>query len=117
MTVYVVQNQHQWDPRQRAFVPKFDYSQSAEFGDLVFLLSPEADIYRPDSLVSDLREGLGRYRSDEDYLILTGNPIMTGLAVTIAAQNDGAVSILQWSGRMNRYTPIHAKKLFTSRKV
>lgn len=112
--VFVVQNQHRWDRDKAKFVPKFDLTPAQVFGDLVFLLSPTAAPFRPEPVVSELREKLRDF-GPEDTLLLVGNPVLIGLAVAVAADyNDGSVSVLQWSGKDQRYLKVTIDRLFTS---
>ena len=112
--VFVVQNQHRWNRDLTRFEPKYDLTPAEEFGELVHLLSPTAAPFRPEPIVSELQEKLAGYQ-DGDYLLLVGNPCLIGFAVAIAADyNDGKVSLLQWSGKDQRYVAVTTEKLFTS---
>ena len=109
--VYVVQNQHRWDRDKQRFEPKFDLTPAEEFGELVYLLSPTAAPFRPEPVIQELREKLKDYR-EGDHLLLVGNPVLIGFAVTVAADaNGGRVSLLQWSGKDQRYIAVEANKL------
>lgn len=111
--VYVVQNQHRWDRDKQRFEPKFDLTPAEEFGGLVYLLSPTAAPFRPEPIIQELREKLKDYR-EGDHLLLVGNPVLIGFAVTVAADtNGGRVSLLQWSGKDQRYIAVEAKNLIS----
>ena len=94
--VYVVQNQ----------IGK-DISQANTFGKLVILLEPGLQINGDSSDVTNkLFERLVSF-SDEDYLLLIGDPVAIGLSVAIAAEiNNGQVNLLKWDRRTSRYLPI-----------
>lgn len=103
MRVFVVQNQHKWDEFEQKFVPKFDLSKAEEYGELVYLLSPRAAPFRPEPLITELHEKLSTF-SDEDSILLVGNPVLIGATTSIAAHyNGGRVNMLQWSGIEQRY--------------
>ncbi len=107
--VFVVQRQHKYDPATTNLVPKYDLSSAAQYGELVYLLSPTAGPFNTASIVTELREKLRDYTS-EDYLLLIGNPCLIGWTVALAAHcNGGAVNLLQWSGKEQRYLPIVAQ--------
>lgn len=109
MTVYVVQNQMRYDRNQGKLVPKFDLNPALEFGNLHYLLSPTAKPFEPAPIIRELHEKLSTY-SDDDYLLLIGNPMVMSWAVAVAAEyNEGYVTTLQWSGRDNRYLPVSAQ--------
>lgn len=106
--VYVIQNQHRWDPQRQQLVPKFDFSKAEEYGDLVYVLSPKASPFRPASVIPEMRETLCNMRS-EDYLLLVGNPCLIGWAVAIAAQYAGhRLRLLQWSGTEQKYIVVES---------
>ncbi|MDX9698658.1 MAG: hypothetical protein RBT55_03710 [Rhodocyclaceae bacterium] len=112
--VFVVQNQHRWNRDNQRFEPKFDLSPAEEFGELVYLLSPTAAPFRPEPVIEELRAKLADFGPD-DHLLLVGNPVLIGFAVALAAQsNGGDVSLLQWSGKDQRYINVIASGLFTS---
>ncbi len=107
--VYVVQNQMRMDERDGNLVPKFDMSSAARFGELVYLLSPTARPFTPGPIIRQLREKLGHYNGDLDFLLLIGNPCLIGFAVAIAANcGDGNVSVLQWDGKKREYVCVKA---------
>lgn len=112
--VFVVQNQHRWNRDKQRFEPKFDLTPAQEFGELVYLLSPTAAPFRPEPIIEELKEKLADFRPG-DHLLLVGNPVLIGFAVAIAADaNGGDVSLLQWSGKDQRYITVEAAGLFTS---
>ena len=109
MTVYCVQLAQRFDASLGALVPKFDVEPARVFGDIKYLLSPSAAPWTPDPIIDDLHAGLAQYK-DGDHLLLIGNPILIGWAVSIAAdKNNGRVSCLQWSGRDRRYLQVQAQ--------
>lgn len=110
MTVFAVQQQMRFDQVRKELVPRFTSINKAErWGQIVYLLSPSAHPFNPDLVLGDMHERLSDF-SDDDHLLLIGNPGLIGMATTIAAwYNNGSVKLLQWSGRHNEYTEIVAK--------
>lgn len=110
MTVYAVQQQMRFDQIKKELVPRFTSINKAErWGEIVYLLSPSAHPFNPELVLGDLHEKLSSF-SDDDHLLLIGNPGLIGMATSIAAYyNEGRVRLLQWSGRHNEYTEIEAK--------
>ena len=112
MTVYVVQNPYKWDAQKQELVKKYNLEPAEEYGDLVFLLSPTAAPFNPTPIIKELKENLTNF-TDEDYLLLIGNPVLIGLAVAIAADtNEGNAKLLQWSGKDKKYLSIQVNQLF-----
>ncbi len=110
VTVYIVQQQMRYDASKRELVPRFPSIHKAEqYGELVYLLSPSAHPFSPELVLGDLHSKLKDF-GDNDHLLLIGNPGLIGMATAIAAHyNDGAVKLLQWSGRHEEYTVIDAE--------
>jgi hypothetical protein len=75
------------------------------------LLPPGQIMLATAPTVSQLRSKLRDLRdySDEDFLLAMGDPIAIGLAVAIAANNNGGrVKMLKWDRRELRYYAIEA---------
>lgn len=110
MSVFVVQQQMKYDPTVGELVPRFpSINKASVFGDLKHILSPSAHPFNPENVLGDIHETLSGF-SDDDLLLLIGNPVLIGMCVGVAAHyNDGRVRMLQWSGRHSRYTEISAK--------
>lgn len=99
--VYIVQQGSARNPATGEKVP-FDFSPAADYGELVYLLSPTASPSNPDSICRDLHAKLSHF-TEKDFLVLTGNPALLAWACAIAGQYCPRVSLLQWVGRNKRY--------------
>ena len=80
------------------------YSSSGKF---IFLL-PEFSqiIFSPGPLVYKLRQGLKDYTFD-DYLLLTGDPAIIGVACSIVSDiTNGKYKLLKWDKQERKYYPI-----------
>ncbi len=110
MTVYAIQQQMRFDQVKKELVLRFTSINKAErWGEIVYLLSPSAHPFNPELVLGDLHEKLSGF-SDNDHLLLIGNPGLIGMATALAAYyNEGRVKLLQWSGRHSEYTEIQAK--------
>lgn len=110
MTVFVVQKQMKFDQERKELVPRFpSIDKALKWGEIEFVLSPSAHPFNPDTVLGDIHEKLSGY-SDDDHLLLIGNPSLIGMTTSIAAYyNNGTVKFLQWSGRHGEYTEIVAK--------
>ena len=81
-----------------------NYSSSGKF---IFLL-PEFSqmIFSPGPLIYKLREGLKNYTL-EDYLLLTGDPAIIGVACAIVSDmTNGKIKLLKWDKQERKYYPI-----------
>ena len=88
--------------------PKINILGAAEYGTFKFLL-PELSqmIFSPGPLIFKLRKGLKDYTS-EDYLLLTGDPAIIGVACSIVADmTSGKFNLLKWDKQERKYYPIH----------
>lgn len=113
--VFVVQQTMRLDRNTNQLVPKFDLSAAEKFGEIVYLLSPSASPFNPDTILPELHEKL-KDITPEDHLLLLGNPALIGMVCSIAADyTQGELRMLQWSGRRGDYIPVHAEGLFNDR--
>ena len=88
--------------------PKINILGAAEYGTFKFLL-PELSqmIFSPGPLIFKLRKGLKDYTT-EDYLLLTGDPAIIGVACSIVADiTAGKFNLLKWDKQERKYYPIH----------
>lgn len=107
-TVFIVQEHLRRNRNTGELEPAFDLSPAASFGSFRYLLGSSASPFNPDPIIKELHDGLKDY-TDDDYLLLTGNPILIGMACSIAADNnDGHIKMLQWSGTEKKYIPVVA---------
>ena len=87
--------------------PKINILGAAEYGTFKFLL-PELSqmIFSPGPLIFKLRKGLKDYTT-EDYLLLTGDPAIIGVACSIVANiTNGKFNLLKWDKQERNYYPI-----------
>ena len=102
-TVYVIQEL----PGTRSGNPKFNIMGAQKYGKLVTLL-PEFSqiILSPGPLIFKLRKLLKNY-SEKDYLLLTGDPAIIGVACSIAADmTGGKYNLLKWDRQEHTYYPV-----------
>ncbi len=88
--------------------PKINILGANEYGTFKFLL-PELSqmIFSPGPLIFKLRKGLKDY-TEEDYLLLTGDPAIIGVAVAIVSDiTNGKFNLLKWDKQERKYYPIH----------
>ena len=101
--VYVLQEL----PGTKAGTPKINIMSASKFGEFKFLL-PEFSqiIFSPGPLIFKLRNLLKDY-TPHDYLLLTGDPAIIGVACSIVADNtNGKFNLLKWDKQDRMYYPI-----------
>ena len=102
-TVYVIQE----IAGTRDGRPKINIMGAAEFGTFKFLL-PEFSqiIFSPGPLIFKLRKALRDFK-EEDYLLLTGDPAIIGVACSIVSDiTNGKYQLLKWDKQERKYYPI-----------
>ena len=102
-TVYVIQE----IPGTRAGNPKINILGASEYGVFKFLL-PEFSqiIFSPGPLIFKLRQSLKNYRPN-DYLLLTGDPAIIGVACSIVSDiTNGKYKLLKWDKQERKYYSI-----------
>ena len=88
--------------------PKINIFGAAEYGTFKFLL-PELSqlIFSPGPLIFKLSKGLKDY-TNEDFLLLTGDPAIIGVACSIVSDiTSGKFNLLKWDKQERKYYPIH----------
>ena len=101
--VYVIQDV----PGTREGRPKINIIGASEFGRLKVLLPENAQIIlSAGPLVFKLRKLLTNYTPD-DYLLLTGDPAIIGVACSVVSDiTTGKYKLLKWDKQERRYYPI-----------
>ena len=87
--------------------PKINIMGAAKYGKFEFLL-PESSqiIFSPGPLVFKLKSLLKNFTRD-DYLLLTGDPAIIGVACSIVSDmTNGKYNLLKWDKQERTYYPI-----------
>ena len=101
--VYVIQE----IPGTKDGRPKINIMGASEYGKFKFL-SPELSqiIFSPGPLIFKLRKALAKYRT-LDYLLLTGDPAIIGVACSIVSDmTNGKYNLLKWDKQERKYYAI-----------
>ena len=102
-TVYVIQEV----AGTQSGAPKINIMGAAKYGKFEFLL-PEFSqiIFSPGPLIFKLRKSLKNFTT-EDYLLLTGDPAIIGVACSIVSDmTNGKYNLLKWDKQERQYYPI-----------
>ena len=101
--VYVIQE----IPGTKEGNPRINIMGASHYGQFKFVL-PEFSqmIHSPGPLVYTLRQKLKDYRP-KDYLLLTGDPAIIGVACSIVSDiTNGKFKLLKWDKQERKYYPI-----------
>ena len=101
--VYLVQDV----PGTQAGTPKINIIGATKYGEVRSLL-PELSqiIFSPGPLIFKLRKLLKDYKPT-DYVLLTGDPAIIGVACSIISElTNGKFNLLKWDKQEKRYYPI-----------
>lgn len=94
--VFITQNVLMRNRQSGEMEAKFDLSKAEKYGELYPLLLPGQDMISTVPVVRTLREKLWDF-TDDDYLLLLGDPALIAAAAAIAAErNDGRFKILKF---------------------
>ena len=101
--VYVIQEL----PGTKIGSPKFNIMGAQKYGKLKVLLPEHSQIIlSPGPLIFKLRKLLYKY-TEKDYLLLTGDPAIIGVACSIVAEKtNGKFNLLKWDRQEKMYYPI-----------
>ena len=101
--VYVIQE----IPGTKEGNPRINIMGASEYGKFKFLL-PELSqiIFSPGPLIYKLRSLLKNFTT-KDYLLLTGDPAIIGVACSIVSDiTNGKYNLLKWDKQERRYYPV-----------
>ena len=101
--VYVIQE----IPGTKEGNPRINIMGASEYGEFKFLL-PELsqNIFSPGPLIYKLRSLLKNFTT-KDYLLLTGDPAIIGVACSIVSDmTNGKYNLLKWDKQERKYYPI-----------
>ena len=101
--VYVIQE----IPGTKEGRPKINIIGASKYGEFKFLL-PELSqiIFSPGPLIFKLKKSLKDFTT-EDYLLLTGDPAIIGVACSIVSDmTNGKYNLLKWDKQEKQYYPI-----------
>ena len=101
--VYVIQDV----PGSKIGAPKINIIGATQFGQLKVLLPENSQIIlSPNYVITTLRRKLKDYTS-KDYLLLTGDPAIIGVACSIVSDTtNGKYNLLKWDKQERRYYPV-----------
>ena len=102
-TVYVLQEL----PGTSIGRPKYNIIGAQKYGKLKVLLKENTQIVlSPGPIIFELRRLLKDYTS-KDYLLLSGDPSVIGIAVAIVSDiNNGRFNLLKWDRQEQMYYPL-----------
>ena len=101
--VYVVQE----IPGTKEGRPKINIMGAQKYGDIKVLLKEDSQIiFSPDPVIFSLRNKLKNF-TKEDYLLLTGDPAIIGVACSVVSDiTNGNYNLLKWDRQEKMYYPI-----------
>ena len=101
--VYLIQDV----PGTKAGAPKINIIGATQFGQLKVLLPENSQIIlSPNYVITTLRQKLKEYTT-KDYLLLTGDPAIIGVACSIVSDiTNGKYNLLKWDKQERRYYPV-----------
>ena len=87
--------------------PKINIMGASKYDTFEFLLPEDSQIiFSPGPLIFKLRKLLKDYRP-ADYVLLTGDPAIIGVACSIISElTNGKFNLLKWDKQEKRYYPI-----------
>ena len=102
-TVFVIQD----IPGTKVGTPKINIIGATEFGNLKVLLPENSQIILSTAyVIQTLRKRLQEYKKD-DYLLLTGDPAIIGVACSIVSDiTNGKYNLLKWDKQERKYYPV-----------
>lgn len=98
-TVYVVQEN-----------PNLNYSSAEAWSEVQFLTcreySPSKNSLRNKELLGEINTRFKDFDPDQDFLLLSGNPITMGYVFALALQKKGYLNVLWYQKSTNEYQQV-----------
>lgn len=89
--------------------PNFNYTPAEKFGEIEFLTATDLSTQLKSKynriVVDEIRNKLDEFTQD-DYLLPSGSPIVTGVAMAILHETFEEINVLKWSNHTKEYTPM-----------
>lgn len=80
-----------------------DYSDAARFGELKPLTLGNVNPLQVDRLNWHIAHGIAKYASADDYLLISGTPMVSASALLIWLTCFRSVRLLQWNAKRRKY--------------
>lgn len=102
--VFITQLPHKRDPVTKALVPSVNITPATEYGELVFMMPPQAAFHATGDLVAQLKKHLKDYDFEGgDSIVALGDPAIIAVAFGILGKYHGKFSVLKWDRQICRY--------------
>ena len=90
---------------------RFNYLDAERFGEIEFLTgreySPLKNSLMNADILNEIEGKMVKFDPDNDFILLSGNPVMIGYVFHLALEKKGYVKLLQWDGMRNEYKEVH----------
>lgn len=107
--VFITQEPQRRDRATGIMKPFHDLSPAAAYGDIQILMPPGAISLSPGPTMDSLARKLDDF-SDDDSLLLLGDPILIAMAAAICSwKNRGVVGVLKWDRNTGKYIRVQFK--------
>lgn len=87
-----------------------NYSPAHNFGEPIFITHLEyknvTNAHENTIIVKDINKVVEEFNPEQDYLIMTGDPIIIGLTIHYILKEHGYLTVLKWDKQDAMYTPI-----------
>ncbi len=95
---------------QEARTGRIDYSPARDFGTLKFItimdFSSDDESIQNKVLVDEIRTALRDFDIDNDFIVMTGSPLVTAAVFMILRERTHIARVLRWSNQSHTYTPV-----------
>lgn len=80
-----------------------DYSDAERYGELKALTLDDINPLAVDRLANHLARGIASFAKPEDYVLVSGTPIITGLTFAMWLMHFDQLQVLQWNAKSREY--------------
>jgi hypothetical protein len=87
--------------------PALNYLPAEQFGEILFMtrgdLSPVRSSLSNDALVTELRAKVREFNPAEDFIVISGSPVVAGIVFMLVGEKTKHLNVLRWSNRDRVY--------------
>ena len=80
-----------------------DYEPAEQYGKLGKLTLGNQNTFRLDRLIAHITRGICKFTSEDDYLLISGSPVINSVAFHVWLETHPRCNLLQWRAKSREY--------------
>ncbi len=80
-----------------------DYVPAEQYGEVKPLTIGNQNTFRLDRLLAHITRGICKFTHEDDYLLISGSPVINAIAFQVWLQTHPRCNLLQWRAKTREY--------------